>query len=387
MYRIDHYYIAQNPKEVGLAMDQIIALIVKEFRAVWRDRATRSLLIIPPLLQLLIFSFAVTLEIRNITIAVYNQDSGPDSFELIQRFQGSPQFSDVIYLNNESEIPKIMDERKAILVLKFPPDFSRKIRRHDDAVVQAILDGRRSNSSLIVLGYVNEIVNKYGTEVQPIPDLPAIDDILVVRNWYNENLDYVWYTVACLVAILALTSALSLSSITIAREREMGTFEQLLVSPLTPTKILIGKLCPAVILGMCNAAMIFLFAIFVFKVPFHGNLLYLMFGMLVFLISVIGVGLFISSLCTTQQQAVLGTFVFMSPTMTLSGFGTPVENIPHWVQYISEVFPLKHFLIVVKGLFLKDMPFVDVWTNTWPNLVIAAFTMTTAIWLFRKRME
>lgn len=368
-------------------MHQIIALIIKEFRAFWRDRSTRMILIVPPLLQLLVFSFAVTLEVKNITIAIYNQDQGKDAFELIQRFQGSPQFSDVVMLSSEQEITRVIDEREALLVLHFPSDFSRKIRRHDDATVQAILDGRRSNSSLIVLGYVNEIVNKYGTEVQPIPNLPDIDSVIVVRNWYNENLEYTWYTVACLVAILGLTTALSLSSITIAREREMGTFDQLLVSPLTPPQILLGKLLPAVILAMINSAGIFLCALFLFKVPFHGSLLYLGGSMLVFLISVIGVGLFISSISTTQQQAVLGTFVFMSPAMTLSGFGTPVENIPLWVQYVSEAFPVKHFLVVVKGIFFKNMPLIDVWANTWPNLVIAAFTMGVSIWLFRHRME
>jgi len=368
-------------------MIQIIALIIKEFRAVWRDKATRSLLFIPPIIQLLIFSFAVTLEVKNITLAVFNQDSGKDSYELIQRFEGSPQFSNIIYLDREEQIKDIMDERKALLILNFPSDFSRKIRRGDTATVQAILDGRRSNSSLVVLGYVNEIANGYGTEVQPIPNVPGIDDIVLARNWFNENLEYTWYTVACLVGILALITALSLSSLTIAREREMGTFEQILVSPLTPTKILIGKLLPAVLIAMANAAGIFLFAIFLFKVPFQGSLLLLIGSMFVFLLSVIGVGLFISSLSTTQQQAVLGTFCFMSPTMTLSGFGTPVENIPMWVQYVAELFPLKHFLIVVKGLFLKDMPAADVWTNTWPNLLIAFVTVSVSIWLFRRRME
>jgi ABC-2 type transport system permease protein len=368
-------------------MIQIIALIIKEFRAVWRDKATRSLLFIPPILQLLIFSFAVTLEVKNITIAVYNQDSGRDSFELIQRFQGSPQFADVLYLNSDQQMIEVMDKRKAILILKFPPDFSRKIQRGETATVQAVLDGRRANSSLVVLGYVNEIASDFGTEVQPNPNIPGIGTIIQSRHWHNENLEYTWFTVSCLVGILALITALSLSSLTIAREREMGTFEQILVTPLTPAKILIGKLLPAVMLAMINASVIFLFAIFAFKIPFTGSLLLLTGAMFVFLLSVIGVGLFISSLSTTQQQSVLGTFVFMSPAMTLSGFGTPVENIPMWIQYVSEAFPLKHFLIVVKGLFLKDMPFEAVWANTWPNLVIAMVTMSISVWLFRRRME
>jgi ABC-2 type transport system permease protein len=368
-------------------MTQIIALIIKEFRAVWRDKATRSLLFIPPILQLLIFSFAVTLEVKNITLAIYNQDSGRDAFELIQRFEGSPQFSNIIYLKSEQEITQVMDNREAVLILRIPPDFTRKIRRRDTATIQAILDGRRANTSLIVLGYVNIIANDFGTEVQPIPNLPSLSKTVVSRHWFNENLEYIWFTVSCLVGILALITALSLSSLTISREREMGTFDQVLVTPLTPAKILIGKLLPAILIALANALVIFLFAIYAFKVPFKGSFLLLGGSMLVFLLAVVGVGLFISSLSTTQQQSVLGTFVFLSPTMTLSGFGTPVENIPVWVQYISEIFPLKHFLIVVKGLFLKEMPFDAVWANTWPNLLIALFTVSTSVWLFRKRME
>ncbi len=372
-------------------MHQILALIIKEFRAIWKDKSARGILFAPPILQLFMFAFAVTLDVKNISLGIYNQDQGKESHELIQRFKGSPQFSDVFSIEKESDIKHVMDTRKAIVVLNFPADFSRKMRQGEPATMQAILDGRRSNSSLIVSGYVGEIAdvfaNEFNRQFNPRKAIPSISSIVVPRNWFNANLDYQWFTVTSLVAIIGMISALSLSSLTIAREREMGTFEQILVTPLTPTQILIGKLCPPVVVGLAQSVVMFAFAVTYFGIPFTGSILLLVAGMFVFLTSIIGVGLFISSLCTTQQQAVLGTFVFLTPTMTLSGFGAPVENIPMWLQYVSEISPLKHFLIVIKGIFLKDMPFAAVWANTWPNILIAVFTVSSSVWLFRRRIE
>lgn len=366
---------------------QIQALIIKEFLAVWRDKSTRAILILPPLLQLLLFAFAITLEVKDISLAVYNQDLGKDSYELIQRFKGSPQFSDILYLEKESDINQTMDQGQAILTLQIPADFSRKIRQGEQATLQALLDGRRSNSSFIVLGYVNQIVDSYNRETQTLQRKPQNPTQVITRHWYNPNLEYMWYTIPCLVGILSMMIALVLTALSIAREREMGTFDQLLVSPLTPMRIIIGKIIPALILAMMEGSIILFFAIIAFDVPFNGSFITLYSSMLIFLFAVIGIGLFISSLCKTQQQAVLWTFTFLSPAIMISGFATPVENNPIYLQYISDAIPLKHFLIVLKGSFLKDMPPSAVWDHTWPNLVIAFFTLTTAVWLFKNRLE
>lgn len=366
---------------------QIKALMIKELLAIWRDKKSRFVLIFPPIIQLLLFAFAVTLEVKNISLAIFNQDSGKDSYEIIQRFVGSPQFTNIKFLKSEEEIDRVMDEGEALITLQFPQDFSRNVRKKGQATLQAILDGRQSNSSFIVLGYVTEIVNNYNQELMNyFNEIPTPANV-VVRHWFNPNLIYTWYTIPSLVAILGTVIALVLSSLSIAREREMGTFEQLLVSPLTPTRIIIGKIIPALVLALMESSIILAFAIFAFGIPFEGNIFYLYGSMIIFLFSILGIGLFISSLCSTQQQAVLGTFIFMSPSMMISGFATPVENMPVYLQYIAQAIPITHFLVVVRGVFLKGITASMVWAHTWPNIIIAFFTLSIAVWFFRHRLE
>lgn len=365
----------------------IYALIIKEFLAVLRDKKTRFVLIMPPLVQLFVFSFAVTLEVKNVSVGIYNQDSGHESHEIIQRLKGSPTFNHVIYLQKEADIKPVLDQQEALMVVQFPSNFSRKIQSQQTAPMQLILDGRRSNTAAIASGYVNDIINQYNQDFRAQSGKESAPAILVPINWFNPNLDYKWYTVPSLVALLSMLIALVLTSLSIAREREMGTFEQLLVSPLTPREILLGKTIPALLLAMAEGTVILLCAIFVFGIKFQGSFLLLYASMAIFLLSIVGCGLFISSLCRTQQQTVVGTFLFMTPAVNLSGFATPVENMPHWLQYAANLIPLKHFLIVMKGIFLKDISARMVFDNTWPNLIIAICTLTAATWLFRRRME
>lgn len=184
-----------------------------------------------------------------------------------------------------------------------------------------------------------------------------------------------------------MLEALVITALSVARERELGTFDQLLVSPLQPIEILIGKTIPAIIISMAEGTIIIFAAIFIFGIPFTGSMFLLYFSMFFFVCSIVGVGLFISSLCSTQQQAILGTYVFMSPSVLLSGFATPIENMPDWLQPITFLIPLRYFLVIVKGIFLKAMPMSVVLNNTWPMAVIAIFTLTGATWLFRRRLE
>jgi ABC-2 type transport system permease protein len=363
------------------------ALIIKEFLAVLRDPKGRMVLILPPLVQLFLFSFAMTLEVKNVSVAIYNQDSGHESYEIIQRIKGSPTFNNVIYLQKESDIKPTIDQQKAMMVIQFPADFSRKIQSKQSADMQMILDGRRSNSASIASGYINDIINRYNQNFKAEIGQELAPAVLVPINWFNPNLEYEWYTVPSLVALLSMLIALVLTSLSVAREREMGTFEQLLISPITPREILLGKTIPALLLAMAEGTVILVCAIFVFGIKFQGSFILLYCSLAVFLLAIVGFGLFISAMCTTQQQTVVGTFLFMTPAVNLSGFATPVENMPQWLQYFSEVIPLKHFLIVVKGVFLKDISAQMVFDNTWPNLIIAAFTLTAAGWLFRRRME
>lgn len=366
---------------------QILSLVIKEFLAVWRDKRTRSVLILPPLIQLLVFSFAATLEVKNVVLGIYSQDQGYHSHEITSRLSGSPKIKSTVLLFNEEDLKKALDDQDVLMVVRFPADFSRKIEKKEQGTFQLLLDGRRSNAASIVSGYVNDIIKNYNQEISLKQGVRLASSVITIRHWFNPNLEYTWYTIPCLVAILSLVIALVLTSLSIAREREMGTFEQLLVSPITPKQILLGKTIPALFLSLAESTVILFCAIFIFKVAFEGSFFLLYSSMFIFLLSVVGIGLFISSLCATQQQAVLGTFVFMVPATLLSGFATPIENMPNWLQMVTEIIPLKHFLIVVKGLFLKDMSAHVVFENTWPNVIIAVCTLTTAHWFFRKRLS
>lgn len=367
-------------------LNRIITLIYKEFLAVWRDKKSRAVIIIPPLMQLFIFSFAATLEVTNVPIGILNRDNGEHSIELIQRLYGSPMFTKVVFLNSVEEIGGFIDNQTGVAVVHFDPQFSRKIDSRKKADVQVILDGRKSNTAQIVTGYLTSIVDDYSRETSKDVGYQVQTTRLFTRNWYNPNLLYYWYNVPSFCGILTLLVAMLVTGLTVARERELGTFDQLLVSPLTPIEILIGKAAPGILIGIAEGTLIVLAAIFVFKVPFVGSFVMLYAGMLVFVCSVVGFALFISSLSNTQQQAILGTFVFLTPSITLSGFATPIENMPTWLQYVTAINPLRYFLVIARGQFLKATPADIVWDNIWPMMLIATVTLTGAALFFRRRI-
>ncbi|WP_181388378.1 ABC transporter permease [Vibrio albus] len=364
-------------------ISRLLSLIIKELLVVLKDPKGRLILIGPPLLQTVIFSFAATLEVNNLTLAVNNLDEGKWGYELVQRLSASSTFTGVFSADGERQIARVLDEQEAIAVLSVPQNFSHEIESGKPANIQLLLDGRRTNAAQIVAGYTRQIMN------QMLMDMGRVSTgvVMIERNWFNPNLDYKWYTLPSLVAILSTLVALLVTSLSVARERELGTFEQLLVSPLRPVEILIGKSVAALSVALVEATGIILIAVFLFRIPFEGSLILLYGSMFVFLLSIVGVGLFISSLSMTQQQGILGAFTFMSLSVVLSGFATPVENMPDWLQVIALANPIRWFLVIVRGLFLKGMPVDDVIANTWPMAIIALVTLSAATILFRKRME
>ena len=366
---------------------RIAALIYKEFLTVWRDKKSRALLIVPPIMQLFLFAFAATLDVTNVQIAVYNRDSGKLSWELVQRFRGAPTFTEVLFLHSDKEIAEVIDRQKVLLVIQIDEQFSRNLLSRMPARVQLILDARRSNAAQIVQGYIAQIIQDYNRELATRYNLPQQRTQLIPRGWHNPNLTYRWYTVPCLCAILVMTISLIITCLSVARERELGTFDQLLVSPIQTWEILVGKSIPAIMIGMGEGTLMLAATIFIFGVPFTGSFLPLYVSMFIFVCAIIGVGLFLSSLCTTQQQAILGGFIFLSPAVLLSGFATPIDNMPRWFQLITLANPLRYFLAVVKGQFLRVVPDSYVFANTWPMVIIAACTLSAATWLFRKRLE
>jgi ABC-2 type transport system permease protein len=363
-------------------LSRVKTLVMKELLGLWRDRQTRIILLISPVLQLLLFSFAATQDVRNINIAVLNEDWGSESKELVARFAGSPIFTNIRYIRSAREIASVIDAQAVTAVLQFDAQFSRSIKAGHPADVQIILDGRRSNAAQIVVAYALEIIDRYNLDGALILD-PGPRSVALARVWFNPNLAPLWSSVPGLFALLTTTVAMMVSSLTVARERELGTFDQLLVSPLSGAEILLGKVTCALLVTLSSSSMMLVVSAFLLSVPFDGSIAALYVALVIFLTSIIGVGIFISSLATTQQQAVVGTFVFMAPAYLLSGFATPVQNMPDWLQWLAAADPVRHFVLLCKGLFLKDLPFSVVLQHVWPMAIIAALTMSAGAWLFR----
>ena len=365
---------------------RIIALIVKELLAILRDPRGRMVIIVPPLLQLVVFSYAATLEVKNADIVILNRDSGKWGHELIQRIDGAPAFRTLVRTQDDNVLHDLIERQEVIAAVQIGPTFSRDIEAHRQGDVQVILDGRRSNAAQIVSGYLGQIIATLADDLAT-PRQRASTVTIVPRYWFNPNLTFVWFTVPSLVAIIALLIGLVVTALSVARERELGTFDQLMVSPLRTHEILIGKLAPPMMIGLLHITLYVLAAVFLFGIPLRGSLILLYGSAIFYLASVVGIGLFISSLSMTQQQAILGAFVFIVPAVLLSGFATPIENMPDWLQPVTYLNPLRYFLIVVKGVFLKDIPVSEVIHNTIPLAMIALCTLSAAAWLFRSRLE
>ena len=368
-------------------MRRILALIIKELLWIWRDKKSRYSVLIPPVIQLCIFTFSATLDVKNVPIGILNRDNGKQAFELVQRFRGAPTFEKIIYLHAVEEIGPFIDTQKGVMVLSIDEQFSRKLEAGQPAILQLLLDGRKSNTAQIVAGYANNIISRFNYDYAAGNEIRQQNVQLFPRNWFNPNILYYWYNVPCLVAVISMVTCLIVISLSVARERELGTFDQLLVSPLIPIEILAGKIIPGIIVGMIEGTIILTVGVLGFQVPFTGSFLLFYFSLLIFVWSISGIGLFISSLCSTQQQAMLGIFVFMTPAMLLSGFATPIENMPTWLQPVTYLLPIRYMLVIAKGIFLKAMPFSMVMQQTWPMLVISLFTQTGAALSFRRKLE
>jgi len=365
---------------------RLIALVKKELLVILRDPKSRIVLIAPPLLQLILFSYAATLDVTNVDVAVLNRDAGRWSNEFIARIQGAPVFRSILPLQDIAQIQKVIDTRKVLAVIHFGADFSRNIEAGRPADIQIILDGRRSNAAQIVNGYLEQIATSVNAEAVDHVGGRVPADPVVERFWFNPSLEFIWFIVPNLVGSIALLVAMMVTGQSVSRERELGTHEQLMVSPLRVHEILMGKTIPPLLVGLFHSTLFILAAVFLFGVPLRGSLFLLYVSLFLYLVSVIGMGLFISSLAQTQQQAFLGVFLFAAPAILLSGFATPIENMPDWLQTFTLINPLRHFLVIVKGVFLTAMPAGELLRHALPLLVIGSFTLAGAAAFFRRRI-
>ncbi len=365
---------------------QVLALVVKELLAVLRDTRSRMVLIGPPLIQLIVFGYAATFDLNHVPIAIYNQDRSQASRDLVARFSGSPTFSVEAVLKSGHQVDALIDSRQVQMVLVIDRRFTRDLFTRQPAPVQIIVDGRNSNTALLIGGYANAILSDFALAWGAAHGAPQPPAVLEMRSRYNPNLASRWFIVPGIVALLTQVVTILVVGLSVAREREMGTFDQLLVTPLRQIDILLGKGLPGLLIGVVEASIIITAAVLWFHVPLRGGLVPLYLGLLLFVLAVTGIGLAISALAKTQQQALLGAFLFVVPSVILSGFATPIVNMPEWVQVLTFANPMRYFLIIVRGVFLEGAGFSQLASQYWPMLVIGAVTLAAAGWLFRKRV-
>ena len=360
--------------------------MTKEFLALLKDKRSRIVVFVPPILQLLVFGYAATFDLNRIPLAVYDEDQSQASRDLVARFADSTTFQQVAVIAHDEQIAPLVDGKKVLLVLHISPQFSRELLGGRAGPVQVIIDGRNSNTAAILLSYVNTIIASFNQDWLARTGGPATLAHLETRAWFNPNLVSRWFIVPGIVGLLTLVVTTLVTALSVAREREQGTFDQLLITPFRPVEILIGKALPGFIIGIFEATLIIALMTLWFQVPLRGSLLTLYVGLFFFLLSTVGMGLMISSLSVTQQQGLLGAFLFIVPSIILSGFATPIANMPHLVQQLTFLNPLRYFLIILRGVFLEGTPFHLLINQFWPMAIIGVVNLALAGWLFRTRM-
>ncbi len=364
---------------------RILALTIKEFLSLLKDRKGRLVLVVPPLIQLLVFGYAATFELKQVPYAIYSEDRGNVSRDLLAAFRGSSSFNLVAQLQDESRIAPLIEDKQVLMVLRIGPNFSADLLSGKTTRVQIITDGRNSNTAMLVVNYAGSIVKNF-SGAWAARRGSAMPAHIETRAWFNPNLESRWFFVPGIVGLLTLLVTMLVTALSVAREREQGTFDQLLVTPMNPVEILIGKALPGFLIGIVEATLVTLAAVFWFKVPFLGSIATLYVGIFLFLLSAVGVGLMISSIAVTQQQGLLGAFFFMVPAIILSGFATPIRNMPAIVQDLTLINPMRYFMVVLRGIFLQGTPFRLLIPELWPLALIGIASLAIAGWLFRNRM-
>jgi ABC-2 type transport system permease protein len=367
---------------------RILALIRKELIAVLKDPRARFTILVPPMMQCVIFGYAASYDLNDVPYAVLNQDGGPLSYDLLARLDGSGVFRRVADLHRQSDIATSIDDRLALLVIQFPQDFERRVRLGQGADLQVIADGRNSNTAGTAVLYVGTAVDSFNADWlsahRQSQTGPAIQ--IVSRAWFNPNLETRWMMIPSLIGTLTMMQTMLLTAMSVAREREQGTFDQLLVTPFRPAEIMAGKAIPSVLIGTVQATSVLLIAQLWFHIPFAGSFATLYAGLGVFLLAAVGIGLFLSSLVATMQQAMLFSFVAILPFSLLSGLTTPIANMPLVLQYFTYVNPLRYAIEITQRVYLEGATLTQLVPDLWPLAVIAAVMLTAAAWMFSRRL-
>ena len=366
---------------------RIVALTRKELLAVLKDRRARNSLLLPPIIQCLIFGYAATYDLNHVPYAVLDQDRTAASRELLAGLDGAGVFERVANLQRQADISKVIDERRALLVMQINRDFEKRLLSGNTADVQLIADGRNSNTAGTATGYVNAVVENFNSKWRSAHAQAGPPVSVTARAWYNPNFETRWNMIPGMIGTLTLLQTLMLTAMSVAREREQGTFDQLLVTPMRPFELMAGKALPSILIGTTQATGVLLVAQLWFHIPFAGSFFTLYSGLLMFVLAAVGIGLLISAVSYTMQQAMLFSFLIIMPFTLLSGLTTPLRNMPLALQYFTLLNPLRYAIDITQRVYLEGATLVRLLPDLWPLAVIATLTLSSASWMFRHRLQ
>lgn len=360
------------------------ALIRKELLDLLKDPKSAFSIFFPIFLFLVLFVFASTKDVENSSVVIFNQDRGTHSVNLLDDIVNTNIFKETIYVNSQKDLEKNIDNENAFIGLSIPHDFSKNIELGKKSNIFIITDGRRTNSANIVFGYLSQILTKFQLKISKsiTRNIPNV----TVRTWYNPNKNQKWFSITNLVCMIIVSQAITLTALAITREKEQGTFDQLLVSPIQPLGMLIGKTTPSIIISLFMGACVMFLGSWMYGVPINGSLLLMLFSMTVYVISVVGIGVCISAFANTQQQAMLGTFIIQMPMASLSGLMSPVESIENpLMKLFTKCNPVVYGNTLVKGIMIKDMSFLDALESIIPIILIGIVVLSIASVVFAKK--
>ncbi|MDI6605860.1 MAG: ABC transporter permease [Candidatus Omnitrophota bacterium] len=373
-----------------MSFERAGAILVKEFKQIFRDPRMKTVIFITPLIQIILFGYAANKDINYVPTAILDRDNTPESRELLRRFTYSKYFVPKYYIFSDKEQNRILDKGLSSVVIHIDRGFGRNINAGKDAAIQLVFDGTDSNTTMIIMGYANTIVGNYQYELmkqrlqatKEIRNTPSVE--LRDRAWFNGNLVSRNYYLPGVIATIVTMMSLLLTAMAIVKEKEIGTMEQLIVSPLRPVELIIGKLLPFAVIALIQITLITALGVFWFHVPLRGNLFLLLFSTCVYLFTTLGIGLFISTVSSTQQEAMMSVFLFYMPTVLLSGFAYPIANMPKVIQWFTFINPLRYFMVVIRSIFLKGVGIDILWAQLLPLLVMGLFIITLSTLKFRK---
>ena len=370
-------------------------MLIKEFIQVFRDKRTRAILLGPPIIQMLVFGYAANYEIRHVPTVVLDLDHSQESRELVSRFTSSPYFAVQRQLTDSRQLGDLIEQGDATIGLEIDAGFAAKLRSGHTAPLQVIVDATTSNTALIASGYISQIALAFAHEYQMdriyriapqlLEVIPSVE--LAPRPWYNPDLSSRWFFVPGIIGSLTLVLVVTLTAFAVVREREIGTLEQIMVTPIRPAEFILGKTLPFFLIGLFDVTLIAVVGSLWFQVPFRGHVAVLALGAVLFLFCMLGVGLLISTISATQQQAMVTSFFFIMPAITFSGFGFPISTMPQWMQMISYAIPLRYFLVVIRGTYLKGAGMDILWPQMAAMAGLGVALLTAAVLRFHKALD